>query len=69
MFTAAFPRVHVGRINGEKGLWECHEAGAESCDGTGWFRGGNTEGNKQLQMLLRYLEESTNGRKQGQLTL
>lgn len=67
VFTAAFPRVHVGRINGEKGLWECHQAGVESCDGTGWFRGGNVEENKQLQMLLRYLDESTHGRKQTEM--
>lgn len=33
------PRVHVGRVNGYQGLWDCRDAGAESCDGTGWFRG------------------------------
>lgn len=33
------PRVHVGRVNGYRGLWKCHRAGAESTDGTGWFRG------------------------------
>lgn len=60
MWTTNFPRVHVGRINGERGLWGCHEAGAESCDGTGWFRGDQ----KQLAGLLRYLDESTNGRHQ-----
>ena len=60
MFTAAFPRVHVGRINGEKGLWECHEAGAESCDGTGWMRCGE----ERAAGLVRYLDDSTNGRKQ-----
>lgn len=38
-FADAFPRVHVGRINTLKWLWYCHDAGAESCDGTGWFRG------------------------------
>jgi len=65
MFTAAFPRVHVGRINGEKGLWECHEAGAESCDGTGWMRCGE----ERAAGLLRYLDESTNGRKQIKLTI
>jgi hypothetical protein len=35
----SFKRVHVGRINTEKWLWRCVEVGAESCDGTGWFRG------------------------------
>jgi hypothetical protein len=34
-----FPRVHVGRVNGIRGLEICASAGAESCDGTGWFRG------------------------------
>jgi hypothetical protein len=48
----AHPRVHVGRINGLNGLMACHEAGAESCDGTGWFR----KGPQQLGMLIEYLE-------------
>lgn len=60
MFTAAFRRVHVGRINGEKGLWQCHEAGAESCDGTGWMRCGE----ERAMPLMRYLEESSSSRKQ-----
>lgn len=50
-------RVHVGRVNGYDGLWSCHDAGAESCDGTGWFRGDA----EQLAGLERYLRESTNG--------
>lgn len=53
----AHPRVHVGRVNGERPLWLCHKAGAESCDGTGWFRGDK----KQLAGLLRYLDESSRG--------
>jgi hypothetical protein len=57
-------RVHVGRVNGYRGLWHCHDAGAESCDGTGWFRGDQ----EQLAGLERYLEESsTSGRKQARL--
>ncbi len=48
-------RVHVGRVNGYEGLWSCHDAGAESCDGTGWFRGDQG----QLAGLERYLREST----------
>lgn len=51
VWCAAFPRVHVGRINTEKWLWVCQEAGAESCDGTGWFRGDP----KQLAGLENYL--------------
>jgi len=53
-FAETLPRVHVGRINTEKWLWECHEAGVESCDGTGWFRGCQ----RQLRGLWRYLERS-----------
>ena len=54
MWTEAFPRVHVGRVNTYDLLWQAHRAGAESCDGTGWFRGDR----KQLSGLVRYLEES-----------
>jgi hypothetical protein len=57
-----FPRVHVGRVNGYGPLWDCHDAGAESCDGTGWFRGDA----EQLAGLERYLEESTNGGREQQ---
>lgn len=34
-----FSRVHVARVNGRKGLDAAYLAGAESCDGSGWFRG------------------------------
>lgn len=51
----AFSRVHVGRINTDKWLWECHEAGAESCDGTGWMRGDQ----RQFAGLLTYLERAS----------
>jgi len=58
MWTEAFPgRVHVGRVNGEKRLWECDRAGVTSCDGTGWFRGDKN----QTAGLTRYLEQSTSG--------
>lgn len=59
-WCADFPRVHVGRVNTERMLWMAHECGAESCDGTGWFRGSW----RQFAGLLRYLEESTHGRRQ-----
>lgn len=52
LWTDAFPRVHVGRVNTEKSLWVCHDLGAESCDGTGFFRNPG----KELPKLLRYLE-------------
>lgn len=38
-FCQVFPRVHVGRINTWKWVWYCHDCGAESVDGTGFFRG------------------------------
>ena len=53
-----FPRVHVGRVNTYKRLWQCHDAGAESCDGTGWMRGDQ----KQLRGLESYLAESSGER-------
>lgn len=52
MWTETFPRVHVGRVNTEKLLWMAHDSGAESCDGTGWFRGNR----QQLAGLDRYLQ-------------
>lgn len=58
-FAESCERVHVGRINTEKWLWECHEAGVESCDGTGWFRGCQ----KQLRGLWRYLRDSEDATK------
>lgn len=50
-FCATFGRVHVGRINTERWLWYCYDSGAESCDGTGWFRGNK----QQLRGLENYL--------------
>ena len=50
----SFDRVHVGRVNYDKWLWQAHCAGAESTDGTGWFRGDK----KQLEGLLNYLRKS-----------
>jgi hypothetical protein len=52
-----FPRVHVGRVNGERALWLCVEFGAESCDGTGWWN--QTRGRRA--QILRFLERFTAG--------
>lgn len=49
--------VHVGRVNGYRGLARCYDAGAKSCDGTGWFRGRK----EQLAGLERYLGEVAEG--------
>lgn len=38
-WCAEFPRVHVARVNGRRALDASYLAGAESCDGSGWFRG------------------------------
>lgn len=56
MWTENFPRVHVGRVNSYEALWQCDTAGAESCDGTGWFRDPSRK--DKVQALVSYLEES-----------
>lgn len=65
-WCAAFPRVHIGRVNTYGQLLKCRDAGAESVDGTGWFRGDQ----RQYRGLLRFLEEQAGVRiphKQGGL--
>jgi hypothetical protein len=62
MWCKEFPRVHVGRVNTYRRLWDCHDWGAESCDGTGWTRGDQ----RQARGLLAYLEESTGMRTRSQ---
>lgn len=52
-----FDRVHVGRVNSPAKLWLCDGLGVESCDGTGWFRGNETQTNG----LVNYLELSARG--------
>jgi hypothetical protein len=65
-WTENFPRVHVGRVNTYRLLWMAHDAGAESTDGTGWFRGCKN----QLAGLKCYLEESSGlGKPQAELEL
>ena len=56
-------KLHVGRVNSYRMLWMAHKAGALSCDGTGWFRGGD----ERLRELVEYLEESTHGKKQQEM--
>jgi hypothetical protein len=46
-------RVHCGRVNSYEGLWICDENNVESCDGTGWVRGGI----QRMMPLIKYLEE------------
>jgi len=58
-WCADFQHVHVGRVNGERELWQAHEAGAESCDGTGWGRDASRR--DKMPALIRYLEQSSAG--------
>jgi hypothetical protein len=58
VWCASLSRVHVGRVNSYRRLWQCHDAGAESCDGTGWFRGDHGSG-RPLRALMAYLAESS----------
>jgi hypothetical protein len=64
-FTEHHARVHVGRVNSERLLWMAHDAGAESCDGTGWMRGGED----RLEELERYLRLSTRNDKRPQMVM
>lgn len=48
-----FPRVHIGRVRHGR-LRYCHQIGAESCDGTGWFR--ESVGGKPARQLQAWLE-------------
>lgn len=49
-----FPAVHIGRVNTYHWLRYFRDAGATSCDGTGFGRGDKT----QLNGLLRFLAET-----------
>jgi hypothetical protein len=55
VWTQCFPRVHVARVNSERMLWMAYDAGAESCDGTGWMRGGE----ERIEELGRFLEATS----------
>jgi hypothetical protein len=57
MWGNSFPRVHIGRVNTWRLLRLAEDAGAESCDGTGWFRGDK----KQREGLEQWLRETWNG--------
>lgn len=50
------PRVHVGQINSGAGLQFCSALGAESVDGTGFFRGDR----RQLSALMAFLAQQAN---------
>jgi len=58
MWTKTFKHVHVGRVNTYRMLSMAYESGAESVDGSGWFRGDQN----QAEGLERFLDETTNGK-------
>lgn len=60
-FCENHSRVHVGRVNTPDRLWICSDMGAESVDGTGWFRCGS-----ESHHLLR-LGEFFEGKREMQL--
>lgn len=59
MWCSTFSRVHIGRVNTLEKLWFCERIGAESVDGTGWFRDPSDE--SKIPQLIRWLDgEKTN---------
>lgn len=54
LWCAHFERVHVARVNTRRQLLFAQLWGAESSDGTGWFRGNKN----QLSGLIRFLSET-----------
>ena len=50
LFAAECDRVHVGRVNRERRLWQCYRAGVESIDGSGFFMGDQ----RQLAGIMRF---------------
>lgn len=65
IWTENFQRVHVGRVNSERLLWMCYDSHVESCDGTGWTRGGE----ERLKDLEKFLELTNKLDKRKQLNL
>lgn len=54
MWCDNFPRVHIGRVNNERRLRFCEDIGAESVDGTGWFR--DKSDPKKIPVILKWLD-------------
>jgi hypothetical protein len=53
-WTSHFPRVHVGRVGEVYRLWQCEDAGAESCDSTSWFR--ESDDGQKMRAISDWLE-------------
>lgn len=62
-FCNDFSRVHVGRVNTIDRCFLCQDAGAESVDGTGWFRDGT--GDWRFEKIEHFLS----GRRIAELAL
>lgn len=56
-WCSEFPRVHIGRVNGIRRLWIAQRIGAESCDGTGYFR--STPKGPEARKLKAWLHHKT----------
>ena len=54
MWCKEFPYVHIARVNTINRVWKCHDWGAKSIDGTGWFRDGANA--KRMRVLEDYFE-------------
>jgi hypothetical protein len=57
MWTEHFSRVHVGRVNSHRLLEIAERNGAESCDGTGWFR--DPHRTQELEKYLKFKNHQT----------
>lgn len=58
MWCAAFPWVHIGRVNTLRWLRVAAKHGARSVDGTGWFRGDKTQAEGLRQFLAEQAGET-----------
>jgi hypothetical protein len=58
-FKGVCDLLHIGRVNGIKNLKWAERIGADSCDGTGWFRAGvHNSSNRAAVDLIEYFEGS-----------
>jgi len=67
MWCSEFQRVHIARVNTIKRVWKCHDWGAESIDGTGWFRDGAN--NHRMRVLEDYFQQKRSLQKELNLEL
>lgn len=66
MWTSAFPRIHVGRVNTLDRLVLCERLGCESVDGTGWFRA--SDDSHKTEAIFHWLTGSSGLQTQLNLT-